>query len=287
MSGEANVDDEHIIDMSIGDILEETEQWESSRDMGDLMMLSVLASSEKGRRMLLNRTVEVAEMCPLLKKVVSDIPRPPIPKVDRPEPVVEPVKSTCFKMHLDPAYDGDFSCKVSGIINTKPVAIEIDTGCFYSLMSMKTWTTLFGKRESDIVPAKLNLEAYKGGDLEPVGYGMVDVQFMDRTRKYPWRVTVIRCHREEHDLLLGLDFLRHYGGTVSLGQSTLDFPPIDDSKRISESSFAMPIGARPVLSDRETVLPPGKGTAIQCRMDIRGWNSRDCELSHHLRGDET
>ena len=40
----------------------------------------------------------------------------------------------------------------------------------------------------------------------------------------------------------------------------------------------MPKGARPVLSDRETVLPPGKGSAIQCRMDIRDWNSRDCEF---------
>ena len=278
MDGEANVDDKHIIDTSIDDIIEETERWKSNRDMGDLMMLSVLASSEKGRRMLLNRTVEVAEMCPLLKKVVSDIPRPPIPRVDRPEPIVEPVKSTCFKVHLDPTYDGGFSCKVSGIVNTNPVAIEIDTGSWFSLMSLETWTNLLGKRESDIVPGKIELEAYKGGDLEGVGYGTIEVQFMDSTRKYPWRVAIIRCHRSEHDLLLGLDFLRHYEGTVSFGRSTLDFPPIDHSKRITDSSFTMPQGARPVLSYRETALHPGKGTAIQCRMDIRDWNSRDCEF---------
>jgi len=239
------------------------------------MLISILSQSEGGKRLLTNRTVDVADICPLIRKVVSDVPTPPILKTKE-QPKI--YKSPCLKLLFDPQYSRGFACHISGVVNEYAGCIALDTGSWYSIVSLKTWTKCLNGTLEDLLPGNLVLETANSGELKSYGFGTVKVKLLDRPYEYIWQVAVVNAHRPEYDLLLGVDFLHHYGAIISLNQMAVDFPVGHEAKRKEDIPAPVPEGARPVVAECTTELRPGTGTVIKCSMDPRGWNHRDCEF---------
>jgi len=255
--------------------LGEVVEYGRNQDWGDLILISILAQSEGGKRLLLNRTVKVADICPLIRKVVSDVPTPPILKADKP---LKMYRSPCLKISFDPDYDRGFACHIAGVINGCPGGVALDTGSWYSIVSEKTWTQCLHQSVDDLLPGRLELETMNSSSVKCLGFGTIKLNLLDRPYEYIWQVAVVDAHRPEYDMLLGVDFLHHYGATISLDQMAVDFPVGHEAKRKEDIPAPVPKGARPVVAACTTELRPGRGTAIRAEMDPRGWNYRDCEF---------
>ena len=135
------------------------------------MLISILAQSEGGKRLLLNRTVKVADICPLIRKIVSDVPTPSILKADKP---LKMYQSLCMKISFDPDYDRGFACHIAGVINgSYPGGVALDTGSWYSLVSLTTWTQCLLQSEDDLLPSRLELETMNSRDVKCLGFGTI------------------------------------------------------------------------------------------------------------------